>query len=180
VTSSFVSMVDLARTGAVPEKPLSREACLNATRVYAAERRRAIRRRHDDAASGSDVVHMLSDVADEIVRGVFHFAASNLATRRALMSRVALCALGGYGRAELSPYSDLDISLVYEGPLDEHVRALNGYIIPFLWDSGFAVGYSIHSVQEAVHLAHDDIQAFTRFLEAVCWPAKARCTRVLN
>ncbi|GMV94397.1 MAG: bifunctional uridylyltransferase/uridylyl-removing enzyme [Candidatus Hydrogenedentota bacterium] len=165
MTVSFDVMVDQARSGLTQGEALERNTCLRATRQYAVERRTAIRQRHDDAASGSDVVHMMSSAADEIVRGVFQFAANSLSTRRSITTRVALCALGGYGRGELSPYSDLDVCLLYEGPLDEPIRALNSYIIPFLWDSGFAVGYSIHSVREAVELAESDIQAFTRFLE---------------
>ena len=161
----FEDLVDCARIGTSHSDELEREICLRATRTHAAERRAEIRQRHDDAASGSDVVRMMSGAADDIVRGVFHFAANSLATKRAISTRVALCALGGYGRAELSPYSDLDVCLLYEGALDEPVRSLNSYIIPFLWDSGFAVGYSIHSVREAVDLAKDDILAFTRFLE---------------
>lgn len=165
MTVSFGDMVDRARSGAPVGELMERDRCLQAARTYAVERRAAIRRRHDDAASGSDVVHMMSDAADEIVRGVFHFAANSLPSKRSIATRVALCALGGYGRAELSPYSDLDVCLLYEGPLDEPIRSLNSYIIPFLWDSGFAVGYSIHSVRESVDLAQSDLQALTRFLE---------------
>jgi [protein-PII] uridylyltransferase len=158
-------MVTHARSGSGHNGAIERDDCLRATRSHAAARRAAIRQRHDDAASGSDIVHMMSSAADEIVRGVFHFASNSLASKRAISTRVALCALGGYGRAELSPYSDLDVCLLYEGALDEPIRSLNSYIIPFLWDSGFAVGYSIHNVREAVDLASEDILAFTRFLE---------------
>lgn len=162
---SFDDLVLHARSGTGDSNGIARDDYLRATRAHAAEQRAAIRRRHDDAASGSDVVHMMAGAADAIVRGVYHFAANSLPAKRAVATRVALCALGGYGRAELSPYSDLDVCLVYDGALDEPVRAINSYVIPFLWDSGFAVGYSIHSVREAVDLAKDDMLAFTRFLE---------------
>ncbi len=165
MTVSFGELVDRARLGNGYSDVLERDDCLRVTRTHASRQRAAVRKRHDDAASGSDIVRMMSAAADEIVRGVFQFATNSLPTRRSISTRVALCALGGYGRAELSPYSDLDVCLLYEGALDEPVRALNSYIIPFLWDSGFAVGYSIHSVREAVDLAKNDMQAFTRFLE---------------
>ncbi|MFA6241652.1 MAG: [protein-PII] uridylyltransferase [Candidatus Hydrogenedentales bacterium] len=164
--TKFEEIVQRARSGETHVGELDREECLAATREFAAMRRAEIRRLHDDAASGSDVVHLLSDIADEVVLGIFHFALSCLPARRSVHSRVALCALGGYGRSELSPYSDLDISLIYEGPLDEGIRELNGYLIPFLWDSGFVVGYSIHSVREARDLASEDLVTFTRFLES--------------
>ncbi|MBX7257074.1 MAG: [protein-PII] uridylyltransferase [Candidatus Hydrogenedentes bacterium] len=165
MTTSFQELVEQARNGEHGFCDLRREECLAATRDFAATRRAEIRKLHTDSASGSDVVHMLADVADEIVHGIYHFALSCLPTRRSVQSRIALCAFGGYGRSELSPFSDLDISLIYEGQLDEGIRALNGYLIPFLWDSGFAVGYSIHSVREARDLASEDLVTFTRMLE---------------
>ena len=165
MTTAFQELVDQARNGEPHIGQLQREQCLAATREYAAFKRAEIRRLHNDAASGSDIVHLLADTADEIVHGIFHFALSCVPARRSVQSRVALCALGGYGRSELSPFSDLDISLIYEGPLDDGIRALNGYLIPFMWDSGFVVGYSIHSVREARDLASEDLVTFTRMLE---------------
>lgn len=163
---TFEELVVLAQSPDHSHGAMTRDECLLATRQYAAVSRESLRREHNDGASGSNLVHLLSDTADEVVRGIFHFALASLGLHRAVQSRVALCALGGYGRGELSPFSDLDISLLYEGPLDENIRAINSFLIPFFWDSGFVVGYSIHSIQEANELASEDILTFTRFLES--------------
>jgi len=162
---TFQELVALAESGEANAASLPRDECLYATRQFAAEGREELRRLHGEGASGSNIVHLMSALADDVVKGIFHFAMASLDLHRPIKSRIALCALGGYGRAELSPYSDLDISLLYEGPLDEHIRALNSYLIPFFWDSGFMVGYSIHSIQEANELASEDVLTFTRFLE---------------
>lgn len=74
--------------------------------------------------------------------------------------------LGGYGRAEMSPCSDLDVCLLYDGKLDEPIKQLNSFLVPFLWDSGFVVGYGIRSIKENKQLAKEDMNAFTSFLEA--------------
>ncbi len=163
---TFEELVALAQSPDHSHGALTRDECLLATRQYAAVNREALRREHNEGASGSNIVHLLSDIADEVVCGIFHFALASLGLHRAVQSRVALCALGGYGRGELSPFSDLDISLLYEGPLDENIRAINSFLIPFFWDSGFVVGYSIHSIHEANALASADILTFTRFLES--------------
>lgn len=162
----FEELVALAESPDATRGALTRDECLLATREYAATQRAALREEHEEGGSGSNIVHRLSEVADEVVRGIYHFALASLGLHRAVQSRIALCALGGYGRGELSPFSDLDISLLYEGQLDEPIRALNGFLIPFFWDSGFVVGYSIHSIHEANELATDDILTFTRFLES--------------
>jgi [protein-PII] uridylyltransferase len=166
VARRFEELVDLAKAPHGASASLPRDECLAATREFAASRRAVIRERHNSGESGSNVVRMLSETADEMLRGVFGFGLFPAPARHNLVSRVAICALGGYGRGELSPYSDLDICLLYEGALDKNLRDLNGFLVPFLWDIGFVVGYSIHSVEEACELARSDRQAFTSFLES--------------
>lgn len=157
---------DLVRRAARGEAPgLSRAEAVSAARAWARMRRDDIRRRHTEGCSGSDVVRLLSDTADEILRGVFTLGLAQLSSRHTLMQRVALCALGGYGRSQLCPYSDLDVSLLYEGPLSDDIRALNDYLVPFLWDAGYTVGFSIRSLDDAVALSREDITAFTSLLE---------------
>ncbi|MCP4641048.1 MAG: [protein-PII] uridylyltransferase [bacterium] len=152
------------RDAAVAELP--RDECLAAARAYIEQQRENINHRHRFGASGADIVRSLSNVADEVLRGAFQFALAALPGRASLVSRVSLCALGGYGRRELSPGSDIDVCLLYEGELDENIRQLNQYLVPFLWDAGFKVGYGIRGIAEAIELAHEDIKAFTSFLEA--------------
>jgi [protein-PII] uridylyltransferase len=152
------------RSAAVPD--LQRDECLAATRAYIEQQRENINHRHRFGASGADVVRSLSNVADVVLRGAFQFALAELPGRASLVSRVSLCALGGYGRRELSPGSDIDVCLLYEGDLDDNIRELNQYLVPFLWDAGFKVGYGIRGIGQAIELAHEDIKAFTSFLEA--------------
>ncbi|HEO70777.1 MAG TPA: hypothetical protein ENN80_05890, partial [Candidatus Hydrogenedentes bacterium] len=167
MTRSFEELAALAARGDdALWASVSRNECLASARAFVREYRRQVRERHDGGASGTNVVRLLSDGADTLLRGVFHFALRNVANRAHVLSRVSLCALGGYGRAELSPHSDLDVCLLYEGTLDPSIEALNDYLVPFLWDTGYAVGYGIRTVEEAMALAKDDVQAFTSFLEA--------------
>ena len=166
MTRRFQDLASIAARGGTEALTLSKRECLDATRAYAAECRGEIRRRHDEGESGSQVVRLLSNAADTILRGVFHFALACPSIPHAVRSRLCLCAQGGYGRAELSPASDLDVCLLYEGKLDKHIEALNDFLVPFLWDSGFVVGYAIRNVKEAQEVAHEDIRTFTSMLEA--------------
>lgn len=92
MTRRFEELTAIARKD--DSASLSREECLEATRAFSEERRAAIRRRHAEGESGSNVVRMISETADEILRGVFQFGMAVLCIPRAVTSRICLCALG--------------------------------------------------------------------------------------
>ncbi|MBI5092352.1 MAG: [protein-PII] uridylyltransferase [Candidatus Hydrogenedentes bacterium] len=165
MTRSFNELVSLATLDSEAFESVSRQECVEAARAYITQRRAIVQDRHTRGESGSNVVRMLAEIADSVLRGILRFGLASVPNGRNLMDRASLCALGGYGRAELSPYSDLDVCLLYDGALDENLTCLNSYLVPFLWDIGVPVGYAIRSVREALDLANEDLKAFTSFLE---------------
>ncbi|MDQ1490364.1 MAG: [protein-PII] uridylyltransferase, partial [Actinomycetota bacterium] len=80
---------------------------------------------------------------------------------------VALVAVGGYGRAELAPGSDLDVVLLHKGRprSDSDVRALAERIWYPLWDAGLKLGHGVRTVKEALALAAIDLDTATSFLD---------------
>ena len=84
----------------------------------------------------------------------------------ALDGRAALVAVGGYGRGELHPASDVDILLLVERDDDD---ALNDAIEAFLirlWDTGLEVGHAVRTPDECQRQARDDVTVMTNLLEA--------------
>jgi [protein-PII] uridylyltransferase len=86
-----------------------------------------------------------------------------LATLLGPETDVALVAVGGYGRAELAPGSDLDVILVHRGRKD--VRELAEQIWYPLWDAGFKLGHGVRTVKEALSLASSDLDTATALLD---------------
>ncbi len=166
MSMTFDDLTALAATNRRAFLDVPRKTCLEAARAHAQERRDAIRERHGAGLSGTDTVRQLAETADGLLQGVFRFGVAAVNQERYLTSRVSLCALGGYGRMAMSPHSDLDVCLLYDGELDEAVKGLNSYLIPFLWDLGYNVGYAIRSLEEARELVHEDKKAFTSFWQA--------------
>jgi [protein-PII] uridylyltransferase len=80
--------------------------------------------------------------------------------------RSALAAVGGYGRAELHPASDVDILILVEQTEDAVLSAAISDLITFLWDIGLEVGHSVRTVDECVKEAHADITVITNLIEA--------------
>ncbi len=78
----------------------------------------------------------------------------------------ALVAVGGYGRGELHPCSDIDILLLVSQPPDDAERSQVERLIAFLWDIGLEVGHSVRTVAECVQESAADVSVMTTLLEA--------------
>jgi [protein-PII] uridylyltransferase len=101
-----------------------------------------------------------------ILRHVFPAAANTLGTPT---TSLALIALGGYGRGELNPFSDVDVMLLHGNgsrKISHYVEEMAEQILYLLWDIGFKVGHSTRSVKEALEQANTDMQTKTAMLES--------------
>ncbi|MEA5097286.1 MAG: [protein-PII] uridylyltransferase [Burkholderiaceae bacterium] len=78
----------------------------------------------------------------------------------------ALIAVGGYGRGELFPYSDIDLLILLEEPPDQFLCAQLENLVTLLWDLGLDIGHSIRTVDECVVESAADITIQTALLEA--------------
>jgi len=78
----------------------------------------------------------------------------------------ALVAVGGYGRGELHPCSDIDLLLLVPEPLDADGRGRVEQFVAFLWDIGLEVGHSVRTVEECAHESAADVGVMTTLLEA--------------
>jgi [protein-PII] uridylyltransferase len=80
-----------------------------------------------------------------------------------------LIALGGYGRGELNPFSDIDVMLLHRQgtkKISPHLEEMGQQVLYLLWDSGFKVGHSTRSIKEAIAQANRDMRTKTAMLES--------------
>src|SRR5260370_24765463 len=110
-------------------------------------------------ASGHWIAQARSAVLDLIVERAFRVA-NNLAEISGVSDKAdktwSIIALGGYGRRELAPFSDLDLLFLHSGRGSIRTRRLVERILPLLWDSGLIVGHSFRTVKECVSAARRD------------------------
>ncbi|WP_409059911.1 [protein-PII] uridylyltransferase [Streptomyces sp. SYP-A7185] len=123
---------------------------------YAAARLRLLQ---GEAQSGPPRRSALSDLTDDWLTGLFTAAG---APRGA-----ALVAVGGYGRGELSPRSDLDLLLLHDGSADAgEIAALADRVWYPVWDLGLALDHSVRTPAEARKTAGEDLKVQLGLLDA--------------
>jgi len=83
-----------------------------------------------------------------------------------LAGRLALVAVGGYGRGELHPYSDVDFLVLVPAPLADAERASVEQLVSFLWDIGLEVGHSVRTVAECAEESAADVGVMTTLMES--------------
>ncbi|WP_425410162.1 [protein-PII] uridylyltransferase [Hyphococcus sp.] len=112
-----------------------------------------------DVVRGDRIAARLSKGVEEMIVTLFRHVGENV------KDEIAICAVGGFGRAELAPYSDVDLLFLHhEQHAEELTDKLNDILYP-LWDSGMKLGYSAHSPDSAVKFAKGDIVARTAYLD---------------
>ncbi|MFD5901691.1 [protein-PII] uridylyltransferase [Streptomyces microflavus] len=126
---------------------------------YAAARLRLLQQ---EARSGPPRRAALAGLTDDWLTGLFTTAAARAGVRGA-----ALVAVGGYGRGELSPRSDLDLLLLHDGSADAAaVAALADGIWYPVWDLGLALDHSVRTPGEARKTAGEDLKVQLGLLDA--------------
>ncbi|MER5219095.1 [protein-PII] uridylyltransferase [Streptomyces flaveus] len=124
---------------------------------YAAARLRLLQ---EGARSGPPRRAALAELTDDWLTGLFDAGAEGL-------RGVSLVAVGGYGRGELSPRSDLDLLLLHDGSADpDAVAALADRIWYPVWDLGLALDHSVRTPAEARKTAGDDLKVQLGLLDA--------------
>ncbi|HUF99719.1 MAG TPA: [protein-PII] uridylyltransferase [Ilumatobacter sp.] len=115
----------------------------------------------DETIGGREFCHRLSAATDEWIIALAEQARA--AHPRA--PKFALLAVGGYGRGELAPFSDLDILLVHEGH-HRRVEAVASAIWYPIWDAGLKLGHAVRTLDEQLALAKTDLDTATALLTA--------------
>lgn len=109
----------------------------------------------------------LSFLFDQVIR-IVHDAAARAypVSNPTAADRLAVVAVGGYGRGELAPYSDIDLLFLFPWKQTAHGEQIVEYMLYMLWDLGLKVGHSTRSIDDCVRLAKRDLTIRTALLEA--------------
>ncbi len=139
----------------------------SAIRDYLQEVRAQLLAWHAKGASGKEINEANSDCIDRLIRRFFQMAEEEYyAAGSTFRHRLAVVAVGGYGRRELCIHSDIDLLFLYEGEIDEYVKKLAERLQVRLWDGKLEVGCALRSIEETVEIGMKDMTARTAILNA--------------
>ena len=119
---------------------------------------------HRAGASGLDVSKACSVSVETIVKHIFD-AVSNLLGSK-LRSTPAVIAIGGLGRRELCPKSDVDLLFLWRRNPGRAGTAFVGYMVRMLWDSGLRLSHSVHTIERLKKFIRKDMDLETAVLDA--------------
>ena len=112
-----------------------------------------------DGAPADVLVRARAQLIDEVLKEIWERQVGDT-------DALTLIAVGGYGRGELLPYSDIDLLVLHQPEaLARHQPRLEAFFT-FLWDIGLEVGSSVRTVQECAALAAQDLTVITNLLES--------------
>jgi [protein-PII] uridylyltransferase len=124
--------------------------------------------RLENGAGGIETATLLSAVTDEVIAALYDFTTVHVFRARNPTEgeRLALLAVGGYGRGALAPFSDIDLLFVRPYKPTAHTESVIEYMLYALWDLGFKVGHASRTIEECLKLSREDYTIRTSILEA--------------
>jgi [protein-PII] uridylyltransferase len=157
-------------------------AALDAIGDEAEQRRRALdilkqslfrgrmiaKERLENGGGGVETCRLLAKVADEVISALYDFTTVHIFRARNPTEgeRLALMAVGGYGRGALAPFSDIDLLFLRPYKQTAHAESVIEYMLYALWDLGFKVGHASRTVEDCIKLSREDFTIRTALLEA--------------
>ena len=108
----------------------------------------------------NSVVYGRSNLTDRLIQVIFDFLFKDLD------QEIALVAVGGYGRGELHPKSDIDLMILLQEEENQNTKDLLEKFLMLLWDIRLEIGHSVRTVEECVEESTKDITVATNIMEA--------------
>jgi len=152
-----------ARSARAPER---RRLRLEFFRQALAEGYDSLKVRHAEGASGQESVRTHARLMDDVIFSLTRLIAADGAADGLEATPLVVMALGGYGRGELHPLSDVDLMVVYDGEMSPYVQRMMQELLYSLWDLGLHVGHSLRSLDDCVAMARTDFPSRTSMQEA--------------
>lgn len=140
---------------------------LSLVKSYLSASMEAVKSLHDGGGSGMEVAECRSLVMDRLIMSLYELAGREYCLKYPKVDqKCTLVAIGGYGRGELSPASDIDIMFLYPWKVGPYIETVIERILYILWDTGLDIGYSARNVDDCVKVAGDDLVAKTSLIDS--------------
>ena len=173
---SYTDVIDGARlradlTAMAQDKTLDdtaqRRAALDCLRTAHRRARGLVRDGLESGLPGRQVAQLLCHIQDVIIQALYDFTTIHVYRSRnpTVAERLSIVAVGGYGRGDLAPYSDIDLLFVLPYKQTPWGESVIEYMLYMLWDLGLKVGHATRSIKQCVQFCRRDMTIRTSVLE---------------
>src|SRR5271154_6356955 len=130
--------------------------------------RAEVQARFDAGGSAGHCVTEQCFLVDQLIRVLFDFVAEHIfpLANPTQGEKLAVVAVGGYGRGEMAPYSDVDLLFLMPYKQTPHTEQVVEYLLYLMWDLRLKVGHATRSIDECLRYAKSDLTIRTALLEA--------------
>ena len=151
-----------------PSSSRARAEVLAAIKFGLATGRSAIQAGFESGTGVHELMRASAALVDGIIRNLLDFTVDYVfpGPNPTTGDRICLAAVGGYGRGELAPFSDIDLLFLLPYKKTARNEQIIEYVLYMLWDTGLKVGHATRTVDECIRLARQDITIRTSILEA--------------
>lgn len=151
-----------------PDSVDFRNAILKKMKSILAHGQDVIKNRFMQSNKGRPSMYAQAFLVDQVIRAIYDIATNYVypLSNPTSQERLSLVAVGGYGRAELAPQSDVDLLFLFPYKQTPWSEQIIEYCLYMLWDLGLKVGHATRNPDECIRLAKKDITIQTALLEA--------------
>src|SRR5580765_6177104 len=167
--------------GDAPASTLDRKLLLPPLKAALARGHAEIRRRFDADGTANRAVGEQCFLVDQLIRTLYRLATETVypLANPTAGEKIAIAAVGGYGRGEMAPYSDVDLLFLLPYKQTPHTEQVIEFLLYMLWDVGLKVGQATRSVAECLRYAKADLTIRTALIEArYVWGEQALYTEL--
>ncbi len=158
----------IMKTDLIGSHPSSSKVEASNIEAVLAERRRVIAQQVLGGASGAETQAAMTDLVDGLIVGRYRDAVrhGDEVIANAGLRECCVMALGGYGRRELAPHSDIDLMFLFRTGAHDTSESFIRAVLHPLWDCGFQVGHSVRTLADSIELGQADSTVKTSMMEA--------------
>ena len=122
----------------------------------------------DKPSAGHEITLGFAFLTDQLVRVIYDYVVTHVfpVANRSMAERLSVLAVGGYGRAEMAPHSDVDIAFITPMKRSPWCEQVIEAMLYLLWDLGLKVGHSSRTISDTMRMAKEDLTIRTALLEA--------------